>query len=227
MLNYFQKALQLLISGDKILWEIIGTTMTMSIFSSIISLILGVVIGVFIGNYHFLGRKLLRQINRTFMGLPPVVAGLFVFILFSGVGMFGKLQLIYTLPVMVIAQILLITPVVAGMTENHLATITTQLNENLKGLNIKRGKKFLLAINEIKIPLISVFLTGFSRSLAEVGAVSLVGGNILHHTRVLTTAIVSETNMGNFQQALAMGIILLLISFIINFIITILEDKKK
>ena len=162
------------------------------------------------------------------MGLPPVVAGLIVYMLFSKNGIFGSLGLLFTVEVMVIAQCMLIIPVVINLTHSITSLNASSLIETAKGLNLSRSRTALLMLTENKTALFSVILTAFGRSIAEVGAVSLVGGNIQWKTRVMTTAIMLETNKGNFSFALALGIILLLISFTVNVIASfaVKEDKR-
>ena len=162
------------------------------------------------------------------MGLPPVVAGLIVYMLFSKNGIFGSMELLFTVEVMVIAQCMLIIPVVINLTHSITSVNASPLLETAKGLNFSKGKTALLMLTENKSALFSVILTAFGRSIAEVGAVSLVGGNIQWKTRVMTTAIMLETNKGNFSFALALGFILLLISFVVNVIASfaVKEDKR-
>ena len=161
------------------------------------------------------------------MGLPPVVAGLIVYLLFSKNGIFGSLGLLFTVEVMVIAQCMLIIPVVINLTHSITSVNAVSILETAKGLNFSKTKTALLMLTENKAALFSVILTAFGRSIAEVGAVSLVGGNIQWKTRVMTTAIMLETNKGNFSFALALGIILLLISFIVNTVASFASKEDK
>ncbi len=221
------EALEMLMSMDKELLQIIGVTLRMSFFSTLISCLIGMPLGVLIGKGNFKGKGTIIKLTGTFMGLPPVVAGLIVYMLFSKNGIFGSLGLLFTVEIMVIAQCLLIIPVVINLTNSIICINAAALSETAKGLNFSKGKTALLLLTENKTALFSVLLTAFGRSIAEVGAVSLVGGNIQWKTRVMTTAIMLETNKGNFSFALALGIILLLISFAVNVIASfaIKEDK--
>ena len=221
------EALEMLMSMDKELLQIIGVTLRMSFFSTLISCLIGMPLGVLIGKGKFKGKGTMIKLTGTFMGLPPVVAGLIVYMLFSKNGIFGSLGLLFTVEIMVIAQCLLIIPVVINLTNSIICINAAALSETAKGLNFSKGKTTLLMLTENKTALFSVLLTAFGRSIAEVGAVSLVGGNIQWKTRVMTTAIMLETNKGNFSFALALGIILLLISFAVNVIASfaIKEDK--
>ena len=211
-----QQALTLLSSMDKELFQILGVTLRMSFFSTTISCLIGMPLGALIGKGSFRGKKAIKRILHTLMGLPPVVAGLLVYMLFTHYGPFGSFEILYTVKAMVIAQCLLITPVVASLTTSVVSINASAITETAKGLGLSKFKSSSLLLTENKTALFSVLLTAFGRSIAEVGAVSLVGGNIQWKTRVMTTAIVLETNKGNFSFALALGIILLLIALVVN-----------
>ena len=222
------EAFEMLLSMDKELLQIIGVTLRMSFFSTLISCLVGMPLGVLLGKSSFKGKGTIIKLTGTFMGLPPVVAGLIVYMLFSKNGILGSLNLLFTVNVMVVAQCMLIIPVVINLTHSIVTINAAPLSETAKGLNFSKGKTALLMLSENKTSLFSVVLTAFGRSIAEVGAVSLVGGNIQWKTRVMTTAIMLETNKGNFSFALALGIILLLISFIVNAVASfaVKEDKR-
>ncbi len=217
-MNSILLAFQLVFSGDRQLWTIIGTTVEMSLFSTAFSVILGFPLGTWIGCRVSKTREAVKRITDTMMSLPPVVAGLVVFLLFRSVGPFGGLHLLFSVPVMVIAQVILITPVVAGMTCSIVESAVPAIVETAKGLSIGGLRCGRLILRECAPQLTGVVLLGFGRSIAEVGAVSLVGGNIENKTRVMTTAILLEANRGDFDLALANGIILLLISLVVNLI---------
>ena len=217
----------MLLSMDKELLHIIGVTLRMSFFSTTISCLIGIPLGVLISKSSFKGKGTVKKLTGTLMGLPPVVAGLVVYMLFTKFGPFGSLGLLFTVDVMVIAQCMLIIPVVINLSESITSINAGRLTETAKGLNLSRSKTALLILSENRQALFSVVLTAFGRSIAEVGAVSLVGGNIQWKTRVMTTAIMLETNKGNFSFALALGIILLLISLIVNVISSLLVKEDK
>lgn len=225
-MKIFIEALNLILNLNKELVDILIVTFKMSISSSIISLIIGVPIGIIYGYKNYKINKILIIINRTLMGMPPVVCGLLCYLMFSGVGTLRHLRLLYTIPGMVIAQVLLITPIVIGTMEPFIKKLYPEMRETLDGIRIREIKKILLLINESKYEIVSVYLIAFSRAIAEVGAVSMVGGAIVFKTNVMTTAIMNYTNMGNFNMALALGIILLLISLIVNIIATIMQLEK-
>ena len=226
-MDFIKEAFTLIFSGDAELWQIIGTTLLMSVFSTGISAVLGISFGVMIGKNSFPGKGLLLRITNTLMGLPPVVAGLLVFILFRGVGPFGNLHLMFSVPIMVIAQVLLITPVITGLSASAAGARSAAIVETARGIGLSGFRQTLLLVRECGAQFISIILMGFGRSIAEVGAVSLVGGNIQYKTRVMTTAILLESNKGNFQKALALGIILLLLSLLVNVPAYRAQEKMK
>ena len=210
------QAWQLILSLNDQLLQIIEVTLRMSLSSSLIALLIGVPTGVFLATASFHGKKILIILNRTLMGLPPVVCGLICYMLFSGVGPLRHLRLLYTVEGMVIAQVILITPLIIGNVETFLAGITTQIKETAQGLGLSRSKQYYLVMNECKYQIVSTYLFAFSRAIAEVGAVSMVGGAIAYKTNVMTTAIMNYTNMGNFVMGVSLGIILLTMSLILN-----------
>lgn len=214
-------------SMDKELLQILAVTLRMSFFSTLISCLVGLPLGVLIESGQFKGRGLVKKTVNTLMGLPPVVAGLIVYMLFTKYGPFGRLGLLFTVEAMVIAQCMLIIPIVASITASVVSTNLTAISQTAKGLGLSKAKTLRLLLNENKYALVSVVLTAFSRSIAEVGAVSLVGGNIQWKTRVMTTAIMLETNKGNFSFALALGCVLLLISLVVNILAGIFSKDGK
>ena len=198
----------------------------MSFFSTLISCLIGIPLGVLLSKSRFKGKKTINRIINTLMGLPPVVAGLLVYLLFTHYGPFGRLGILFTVKAMVIAQCLLITPVVISLSNSIVSVRVNRLTENAKGMGLPKHKIFALLVTENRTALLSVVLTAFGRSIAEVGAVSLVGGNIQWKTRVMTTAILLETNKGNFSFALALGIVLLIIALIVNIIASLLVREE-
>ncbi len=227
MKDAFRQAFELIFSGDIELINIVRTTLIMSVSSSLISLIIGVPLGVLLAYNDFKGKKVVTIIVRTLTGVPPVVCGLFCYMLFSGVGPLGFMHLLFSIPGMIVAQVLLITPIIIATTETFVATITVRIKETAMGLGLSKGKAFLLTVNESKYQIFSTYLLGFSRAIAEVGAVSMVGGGIAWHTNVMTTAIAQYTGMGNFDKAFALGIILLLLALIFNIVMFIIQGRLK
>lgn len=188
----------------------------MALASSVIALAAGAPLGVLLGSYSGRSKRVLVVVNRTLMGLPPVVVGLVCYMLFSGVGPLRHLRLLYTVTGMVIAQIILLIPLIAGSLESHVSTVAPNIRETAHGMGLGRGRTLLLLINESQYQMVSAYLLGLGRAFAEVGAVSMVGGAIAYKTNVMTTAIMNYTNMGDFTIALALGIILLAISLLLN-----------
>lgn len=221
------EAVEMLLSMDKELFQIIGVTLKMSFFSTLISCLIGLPVGVILETGHFRGRRLMKKTAGTLMGLPPVVAGLIVYMLFTRYGIFGSLGLLFTVEAMVIAQVMLITPVVIHLTSSVVSVSGKSLSETAKGLRLSKGRALLLFLITNRRALSSTVLTAFGRSIAEVGAVSLVGGNIQWKTRVMTTAILLETNKGKFSFALALGMVLLLISLAVNILASLLVKGEK
>ena len=225
MQSSLAKALELILSRNAELMNILEVTAKMSLQSSILALILGLPIGVWLGACKFPGRGTLLVVNRTLMGMPPVVCGLVFYMLFSGVGPFRHLKLLFTVKIMVMAQVVLITPIVVGNMETYVSGIAPAVRETARGLGFGFFKTFRLLCNECLYPIISAYLMAFSRSIAEVGAVSMVGGAIAWKTNVMTTAIMQHTNRGNFTLGVALGIILLSLSLIVNILISLLQRR--
>ena len=219
------KAIALILSADAELLDILGVTAEMSLQSSVIALLLGVPIGIWLGACKFPGRGVLLVANRTLQGMPPVVCGLLFYMLFSGVGPFRHLKLLFTVKIMIMAQIVLITPIVVGTMETYVSGIAPAVRETAKGLGLRGWKTFTLLCNECVYQIISAYLMAFSRSIAEVGAVSMVGGAIAWKTNVMTTAIMQHTNRGNFTLGVALGIILLSLSLLVNIVISLLQRR--
>jgi len=225
MKSAWMKAITLIMSGNAELLQILGVTAEMSLQSSLFSLLLGVPLGIWLGACRFRGRGALLVANRTLMGMPPVVCGLLFYMLFSGVGPFRHLRLLFTVKIMILAQIVLITPIVIGSMETFVSGIAPAIRESARGLRLSGGKTFLLLVNECIYPIISAYLLAFARSIAEVGAVSMVGGAIAWKTNVMTTAIMQHTNQGNFSLGIALGIILISISLLVNVVISLLQRR--
>ena len=219
------KAIQLILSMDAELLDILGVTAKMSLQSSVIALLIGLPIGILLGACKFPGRNVLLVANRTLQGMPPVVCGLIFYMLFSGVGPLRHMKLLFTVEIMILAQIVLITPIVVGSMETYVSSIAPTVRETAKGLGLGGFKTFRLLCNECVYPIISAYLLAFSRSIAEVGAVSMVGGAISWKTNVMTTAIIQYTSRGNFTLGVALGLILLSLSLIVNIAISVLQRR--
>ena len=220
-----RKAIELILSADPELLNILATTAKVCLTSSILALLIGVPVGILYGAERFPGRSVLLVLNRTLMGLPPVVCGLLFYLLFSGVGPFRRFHLLFSVPLMVLAQVLLITPIVVGSMETFAADVAPALRETAKGLNLSRGRRFRLLANECVYPIFSAYLLAFARAIAEVGAVAMVGGAIAWKTNVMTTAIMMYTNRGSFTLGIALGLILLSLSLLVNVVLSLMQGR--
>jgi len=225
MKTALMKAIELILNGSLELNNILSVTAKMSLSSSIIALLIGVPIGIWLGSCRFPGRTPLLVSFRTLMGLPPVVCGLLFYMLFSGVGPLRHMKLLFTVTGMIVAQVVLITPIVVCNMETYVSSIAHDVRETARGLGLGTAKTFWLPANECGYQIVSAYLLAFSRAIAEVGAVSMVGGAISWKTMVMTTAIMQYTNRGDFTLAVALGIILLSLSLIVNVSISLLQRR--
>ncbi|WP_297281303.1 ABC transporter permease [uncultured Anaerococcus sp.] len=169
--------------------------------------------------------RVLKIITNAFTSLPPVIAGVLVYLLFSKNGVFGKLSRLYTEKVIVIAQVLIVTPIICANIYPAVENIKTSFVETCIGLRISKFRMKIQLLREVKFSIISAIITGFGRAISEVGAVMIVGGNIRYKTRVLTSAIVLENNKGNYAMSIRLGIILMLISFTISILAMIFRGR--
>lgn len=224
--NGLIEAWKLIISLDGELYGVILLTLVVTILSTLLSSALGVFSGVIIGSREFSGKRLLIRFIQTFMGLPPVVAGLMVYLFLSRKGPLGHLELLFTPQAMVIAQVIIIYPIITGLTIAAVKLKKVSIVETCHGLGFTRLKTHLILLYECRFPIISAVLAGYGRAVSEVGAVMLVGGNIQYNTRVMTTAIVLETGKGNYDKALALGLLLLVLSFIVNWIVQRYQEVR-
>ncbi len=209
------EAIRLVISFDPDLLTIVLLSLRVSITAIFISALIGVPLGALLGLKSEKKTRFFNKLIYTFMGMPPVVAGLIIFLILSRQGPLGVLGLIYTPTAMVIAQVFLASPIVIGMTMVGIRSKGGVIEETARSLGAGSALTAWTVIKESRYSILGAIITGFSRVVAEVGAVMIVGGNIEGHTRVMTTAIVLEVNKGNFAFAMALGMILLAISFII------------
>ncbi|MFA7572560.1 MAG: ABC transporter permease [Lutispora sp.] len=223
----FRKALSLLFSLDGELYGIIFLTLKISAEALIISSIIGIPLAAILFMKKFPGRGIILNIISTFMGLPPVVVGLFVYIMLSNqMGLFGSLRLLFTPVAMVIAQVILALPIVMGLTHTSLMSLDVLVIKTSITMGASNFQLFMTILREARYGIGTAVITAFGRLMAEVGAVMMVGGNVRYQTRVMTTAIALHKGMGEFQTALALGTILLLLSFIINFFLQFLKGRR-
>ena len=212
------------------LGEIILLSLQVSGAALLISAVIGIPIGAYLGLNHFYGRRLLIALLYTGMGFPPVVIGLFVYLMLSRSGPLGKLHLpfipaLFTPEAMVVAQTIIAFPIIAGFTMAAVMSVDPHLRQQVMALGATKQQAALAVLLEARVGVVVSIIAGFGGIISEVGAVMLVGGNIQGRTRVLTTAIVLETNKGNFSMALALGIILIGIAFVTNFFVLRLQGR--
>lgn len=219
-------AIGLLSQPGSELWQIIGVTLRMSVTSTLIAFLLGGTLGVLTGMHSFRGKRFILNVTSTLMGFPPVLAGLLIFFLLSRSGPLGGFRLLYSVTAMVIAQVLLITPIVLHMTAVAAGEKAPAIRETLLGLNLPKRRAFLLMLRELRGELLAILFLGFGRAISEVGAAQIVGGNVQYKTRVMTTAIVLETNKGNFALAAVLGALLLLLAFCVNLLARALQRRR-
>lgn len=190
-----------------------------TISSTLLSSLAGIALGIPVSLRDFRFKGLIMRVTDTLMSLPPVLAGLLVYLLLSRSGPLGGLQLLFTPEAMIIAQTLLIFPIVFGLTVSTLSKTALEVRKTCISLGGRRRDTLISIVNESKVQILTILTVAFGRAISEVGAVMMVGGNIKGHTRVMTTYIALETGKGNFEGALIIGGILLAISFIINFML--------
>jgi len=215
-IDAFNTALGLIVTLNPDLVEILVLSLKVSLFAVAIASVLGFAIGGALAVYNFPGRGAVSAVLSALMGLPPVVAGLFVYLLLSNVGPLGVLQLLYTPTAMIIAQVVLVTPIIGALTRQACRDLLEEYDEQLRSLGASSSAIVVTLLWDGRYRLITAVLAGFGRAIAEVGAVMIVGGNIDHVTRTMTTAIALETSKGNIALALALGIVLLTIALAVN-----------
>jgi len=220
-------AVRLLITADADLMEIILLSVEVSLMALTISCLIGLPIGTFLAIQRFPGRAAAISVLNSLMGLPPVVVGLIVYLHLSRSGPFGWLGLLYTPTAMIIAQILLITPIVAALSCQIIEDLQEDYRDLFTSLVISKPAAVKAYLIDARYSLLTVVLAGFGRAISEVGAVIIVGGNIDHVTRVMTTTIALETSKGELALALALGIILLAMAMLVNFLATWLKQSAK
>lgn len=221
------EAFRLILSGDREVISIMLLSLGVSGAATLLSLLLGIPLGTFLALSRFTGRKFVLGLLNTGMGMPPVVAGLFVSIMLWRSGPLGFLSLLYTPVAMMIAQFLLAFPIIAGFTVAGIGQINPRLHKQIIALGASRWQLLLMLLREARLPLMAAVMAGFGAVISEVGASMMVGGNIKGQTRVLTTATVLETSKGNFSLAIALGIILLVLVFAVNIILTSVQQRRK
>ncbi|HQI24354.1 MAG TPA: ABC transporter permease [Smithella sp.] len=220
------KAFELIVTFDPEVLGITWLSLKISGTATFISLFIGVSIGTAVALNNFFGKRFVISLINTGMGLPPVVVGLFVTMLIWRSGPFGFLEILYTPYAMIIAQAIIATPIVMGISLASIQNLPPNLRLQILSLGASRLQMVWILIKEAKLPLLAAVMAGFGGVISEVGASIMVGGNIKGYSRVLTTATVMETGKGNFDIAIALGIILLLLAFIINSMLTHIQQRQ-
>ncbi len=219
----FLQAFELLIALDPNLLEIVGLSLRVSLTAVLIAAVLGMPLGALLAVLRFPGRGALLVVLNALMGLPPVVVGLLVYLLLSRAGLLGPLQLLYTPTAMIIAQCLLVTPIIAALTRQTVEDLHEEYDEQLRSFGIGPLGHVATLLWDGRYSLMTALLAGFGRASAEVGAVLIVGGNINHVTRVMTTTIALETSKGNLALALGLGTVLIAIAILVNALLYLLR----
>ncbi|MEM6678490.1 MAG: ABC transporter permease [Pseudomonadota bacterium] len=220
----FTLAFRLIAEGDGALVEIVGLSLQVSLAATALACAIGLPLGALLAIVRFRGRGVALVALNALMGLPPVVVGLAVYLCLSRSGPFGVFGLLYTPTAMIIAQTILITPIVAALSRQILADLYADYAEQFRSLCLSRSAIVGALLHDGRFGLVTVALAGFGRAIAEVGAVMIVGGNIDHLTRVMTTAIALETSKGDLARALALGIVLLVIALVVNALVLSVRD---
>ena len=216
ILNGFVEAFRLIFSFDPEIIQIVLLSLYVSFSSTLYATLIGIPLGILLGINDFKGKRIVSRLLYTFMSFPPVIIGLFTALFLARSGPFGELQLMYTPTAMIIAQTILVTPVITGIIFNQAGTSGYEVVQTGKTLGAQKWNILILLILELKSVIMIALVTGFGRAISEVGAVMIVGGNIKGFTRVMTTFIAMNNNMGQYSVSIAMGIILMTISFITN-----------
>jgi tungstate transport system permease protein len=222
-----REAFRIMASGDFSVWEITLRTLLVSGTATALALLIGVAVGSAVAFNEFPGRNLAFSLVNTGMGLPPVVVGLVVAIFLWRSGPLGDLRLIYTPAAMVVAQLIIAAPIVTGFTAAALRSLHPQLRAQIYALGASRLQMLWLVLWEAKLPLLAAVMAGFGGAISEIGASIMVGGNLEGETRVLTTAVVLEVSRGEFAPAIALGLILLALIFVVNVILTTVQQQEQ
>ncbi len=222
-----KQALLLLVHGDPEVLRITLLSLQVSGAATLLSLLAGIPLGTFLALARFPGRSIAVSLVNTGMGLPPVVVGLFVSIFLWRSGPLGFLELLYTPTAIVIAQFVIAAPIVTGLTVAAVQQLNPRLRLQLLGLGASRLQVAWLLVKEARLPLLAAMMAGFGGVISEIGASLMVGGNIYRQTRVLTTATVLETSKGNFDMAIALSLLLLLLTFGVNWLLTSIQQRGR
>jgi tungstate transport system permease protein len=221
----FALAARLILGLDPDLVEIVALSLYVSVTAVLLAAAFALPLGAAIGMFRFPGRRAVVILLNALMGLPPVVVGLVVYMLLSRSGPLGEFGLLFTPTAMIIAQVILVLPIVAALTRQTVEDLHEEYDEHLRSLGAGRLDSVVTLLWDGRFRLMTAVLAGFGRAVAEVGAVLIVGGNILHHTRVMTTTIALETSKGNLALALALGLVLIVLAAGVNATATLVGDS--
>jgi tungstate transport system permease protein len=220
-------AFWLIVSFDAELWEISLRSLQVTLTALLIASVIAITLGTYLAVQRFRYRRFVISIINALMGLPPVVVGLVVYILLSRSGPFGVLNLLFTPTAMIIAQVIIITPVIASIAHQSMRELWAEYHDLLISLNTTKSQRILTLVRDGRRNLLTAALAGFGRAIGEVGAIMIVGGNIDHVTRVLTTAIALETGKGDFALALGLGFVLIGLAIMVNLAIHTLSRTER
>lgn len=222
----FRKALHIILSGNPEVLSIARLSLTVSLAATALAVLAGVPLGSWIAVKKFPFKKLLIAMVNTGMGLPPVVAGLVVMLFLARSGPLGFLNWLYTPKGMIIAQFIIALPIITALSISAMQNVDPKFYNQILALGASDRQAVWVCLKEIRLTMVAAVIAGFGRLVAEVGAVMIVGGNIRHQTRMLTTATVMETQMGNFDMAIAIGLVLLALGFAVNLALTLIQQNK-
>src|SRR5437867_7001413 len=222
----FRQAIALIVGADREIWEILFLSLQVSGSATLISLALGIPAGAALALARFPGRGMVVSAVNTGMGLPPVVVGLFVTLLLWRSGPLGAWEILYTPAAIVIAQAVIAAPIVTGITLAAVGQVPREFRLQLLALGASRAQMVWVVLREARLPMLAAVMAGFGGIISEIGASLMVGGNIKGQTRTLTTAMVLETGKGNFEVAIALSLLLLALSFLVNWALTAIQQRR-
>jgi tungstate transport system permease protein len=222
-----KEAFVLLVQGDPQVIQVTLLSLVVSIIATIFSLCLGIPLGCVLGLTRFTGRKVMASLVNAGMGAPPVVVGFIVYIFLVRTGPLGFFHFLYTPAAMIVAQFLISLPVVAGFTMATIQQLDPKLRLQILALGASRNQMVWLLLKEARLPLLAAIMAGFGAIISEVGASMTVGGNIRGQTQIMTTAIVDYTSRGDFARAMAFSVLLLILVYIVNYVLTFIQQRTK
>ena len=226
ILEIFLNSIKLILTFDKDLWEIIILSLYVSLVALIIASFFGILIGYFLAIKKFFLKKILLIILNSLMGIPPVVVGLIVYFLFASNGPLGVLELLYTPTAMIIAQIIIVFPIITSLSHEIFFKNWHEYRDQFRSLNLPLLGIAKILIRDSYFLILTALLSAYGRAISEVGAVIIVGGNIDHFTRVMITAISLETRMGNLEYAMALGLVLITLTIVIYSLVYLFNNRK-